>query len=308
MTGAVVALGGGHGLYHSLTALRGLTDDLTAVVTVADDGGSSGRLRHEMGIVPPGDLRMALSALCGDTEWGTTWRDVLQWRFTTDGPLDGHALGNLLIAALWDRSGDVVEGLDWVARLLQAHGRVLPVSEEPLTVCAQLEGESGVSVVRGQVAVATAHGRVKSLSLEPAEPRVPAATLAAISEADAVVLGPGSWYTSVLTHFCVAPVAAALVAAGARATVILNVGDDDVETAGMSRLDDVRALRAAAPGFVPAEVIVDLSYADDAGLRDEVARWGPRLVEADVRDHHHAHQHDAARLRESLRQVLAARG
>src|SRR5690606_37639727 len=116
---SVVAIGGGHGLYTSLQALRRVADDVTAIVTVADDGGSSGRLREEMGILPPGDLRMALSALCEDTEWGHTWRDVLQLRFDTEGPLDGHAVGNLLIAALWTRTGDIVDGLDWVGRLLR---------------------------------------------------------------------------------------------------------------------------------------------------------------------------------------------
>ncbi len=136
----VVALGGGHGLYASLTALRPVTETLTAIVTVADDGGSSGRLREELGVVPPGDLRMALSALCEDTEWGTTWRDVLQSRFATDGALDGHAVGNLLIAALWEQTGDVVEGLDWVARLLRAQGRVLPVSDEPVSISAVVDG------------------------------------------------------------------------------------------------------------------------------------------------------------------------
>ena len=98
----VVALGGGHGLAASLTALRRVTDRLTAVVTVADDGGSSGRLRRELGLLPPGDLRMALAALCSESEWGQTWRDVPQHRFAGDGPLGGHALGNLLIVALWE--------------------------------------------------------------------------------------------------------------------------------------------------------------------------------------------------------------
>lgn len=304
MTLRVVALGGGHGLYHSLTALRGVTSDLTAIVTVADDGGSSGRLRSEMGIVPPGDLRMALSALCGDSEWGTTWRDVLQWRFTTEGALDGHAVGNLLIAALWDRCGNVVEGLDWVARLLQAHGRVLPLSDEPLTVRASVEGPDGVVEVRGQVAVALAAGRVRELALDPPHPHVPEETLTALAEADAVVLGPGSWYTSVLTHFAVAPVAARLVEAGPRSTVILNVGDDDVETAGMSRLDDVRALRAAAPEFVPAAVLVDPAHADEPGLREEIEQWGPRLAVAHVRDETRSHAHDPLALRRALTDLL----
>ena len=111
----MVAFGGGHGLSASLSALRRVTDQLTAIVTVADDGGSSGRLRDELNCLPPGDLRMALAALCGDDESGRTWADVLQYRFTSDGPLGDHAIGNLLIAGLWERLGDPVAGLDMVA-------------------------------------------------------------------------------------------------------------------------------------------------------------------------------------------------
>jgi len=102
----VVALGGGHGLAATLTALRSMTSDITAVVTVADNGGSSGRLREEFPILPPGDLRMALAALCGDDEWGRSWAQIMQYRFTSEGSLDGHAMGNLLLAALWDRDED----------------------------------------------------------------------------------------------------------------------------------------------------------------------------------------------------------
>ncbi|HEY4571098.1 MAG TPA: 2-phospho-L-lactate transferase CofD family protein, partial [Kribbella sp.] len=109
----VVALGGGHGLAASLSALRHVTDQLTAVVTVADNGGSSGRLRSELGVLPPGDLRMALAALCRDDEWGRTWADVLQHRFRSNGELHDHAVGNLLIVALWELLGEAVDGLDW---------------------------------------------------------------------------------------------------------------------------------------------------------------------------------------------------
>ena len=131
---AVVALGGGHGLSASLSALRLMTDRITAVVTVADDGGSSGRLRDELGVLPPGDLRMALAALCDDSDWGRTWRDVLQHRFRSSGDLDQHAVGNLLIVALWELLGDPVEGLDWVGKLLGARGRVLPMASVPLLI------------------------------------------------------------------------------------------------------------------------------------------------------------------------------
>src|SRR3954465_11585963 len=135
-----VALGGGHGLAAPLGALGRVTGWVTAVVTVADDGGSSGRLRREFGVLPPGDLRMALSALCDDGEWGRLWRDVLQHRFASAGALHGHAMGNLLILSLWELLGDTVEGLDWVGRLLGARGRVLPMASVPLDIEATVEG------------------------------------------------------------------------------------------------------------------------------------------------------------------------
>ena len=153
---AVVALGGGHGLSATLRALRHVTHRLTAVVTVADDGGSSGRLRREFDCLPPGDLRMALASLCEDSEWGLTWRDVLQHRFEGQGELDNHALGNLLILALWQLLGDEVSGLDWVGRLLTIHGRVVPMSSSPLIIEADIVSGGSRRRVSGQVAVASA--------------------------------------------------------------------------------------------------------------------------------------------------------
>lgn len=300
----MVALGGGHGLYASLSALRHVTDDLTAVVTVADDGGSSGRLREEMGIVPPGDLRMALSALCEDGEWGRIWRDVLQTRFSTPGPLDGHALGNLLIAGLWERTGDVVEGLEWVARLLRAQGRVLPLAEEPLQISAVVDGENVSSVARGQVAVASSGGRVSGLSIEPSRPKVPQATLDAIAEASAVVLGPGSWYTSVLVHFLVEPVAQALVEAGTRTVLTLNIAYEDAETGGSDRVDDIRALRRLQPAFRPAVVLADVSHGRDRALEEEIDDWGSRLVVHNMKRPDALDRHDVTRLTEAYSQVL----
>src|SRR5690348_161458 len=140
---SVVAMGGGHGLAASLSALRRLTTDLTAVVTVADNGGSSGRLRNEFGTLPPGDLRMALAALCGDDRWGRTWAEVLQHRFDSEGELNGHSLGNLLIVGLWDLLDDHVLGLDWVAGLLGSRGRVLPMSTVSLDITGTVAGPDG---------------------------------------------------------------------------------------------------------------------------------------------------------------------
>ena len=155
---AVVALGGGHGLAASLAALRLITDRITAVVTVADDGGSSGRLRDEFGVLPPGDLRMALAALCDDTAWGHQWRDVLQHRFAGEGQLGGHAVGNLLIVSLWDLLGDTVGGLDLVGRLLNASGRVLPMAAVQLNIEASVVGADPaqpleITTVRGAIRI-----------------------------------------------------------------------------------------------------------------------------------------------------------
>lgn len=171
----VVALGGGMGLSASLTALRRITGDLTAVVTVADDGGSSGRLRDELGVLPPGDLRKALAALCGDDDWGQTWARVIQHRFQSQGELHEHAVGNLLIVALWEQLGDHVQALDLVGKLLGAQGRVLPMSAVPLELQALVKGHDperpdDVDTVRGQATVALTPGEVQSVHVVPRDP------------------------------------------------------------------------------------------------------------------------------------------
>ena len=179
----------------SLRALRRVTSDLTAIVTVADDGGSSGRLREQFDILPPGDLRMALAALCGDDRDGRLWADVLQSRFGGEGPLAGHAIGNLLIAGIWQRLGDAVSGLDMVARLLDVQGRVLPMASVPLLIEADVVGRDAahpdaVSVVRGQAHVAKTPG-VQEVRLVPSSPPACPESVEAVRHADYIVLGPG---------------------------------------------------------------------------------------------------------------------
>ena len=288
---AVVACGGGHGLAASLQALRHLSERITAVVTVADDGGSSGRLRAELGVMPPGDLRMALAALCDDTEWGRTWRDVLQHRFTSDGPLAGHAVGNLLIAALWQQLGDSVEGLDLVGRLLGARGRVLPMSSVPLAIEADVrtpataDGPERVEVVRGQAAVATTTGRVEGVRLLPPDPPARPEVVEAVRSADWVVLGPGSWFTSVMPHLLVPELAAALRETSAQRCLVLNlVSEEKGETRGMGQADHVRALTAHARGLRLDVVLADPSAVEDVDeLADVAAQAGAQLVLRQVR-------------------------
>nr|WP_308250196.1 uridine diphosphate-N-acetylglucosamine-binding protein YvcK [Sphaerisporangium fuscum] len=302
----VVALGGGHGLYASLSALRRVTSRLTAVVTVADDGGSSGRLRRELGVLPPGDLRMALAALCGDDDWGKTWSRVVQHRFRSEGELHGHAVGNLLIVALWELLDDPVAGLDWVGRLLGAHGRVLPMASVPLDIEAEVELDGRVTVVRGQVACALTPGNVQAISLVPADPPACPQAVSAVGEADWVVFGPGSWFTSVLPHLKVPRLAEALHTTGARRLVTLNLAAQPGETDGFSAGKHLQVLREHAP-----DLAIDVVLADHrvvVGERDELEKaadaLGARLVLADVAASDGSPRHDARRLASVLDEIF----
>ena len=307
----VVALGGGHGLYASLSALRRVTRQLTGIVTVADDGGSSGRLRREFGVLPPGDLRMALAALCGDDAWGTTWSKVVQHRFSGDAGLGGHSVGNVLIVALWELLGDPVQGLDWVGRLLGAHGRVLPMSSVPLDLAAEVEGADParpdeLTTVRGQVACATTAGRVRSLSLIPADPPACPEALAAVGEADWVVLGPGSWFTSVIPHLLVPELAMALVTTRARRLVALNLEPQPGETTGFSPQAHLEVLAEHAPELMIDVVLADRSaVAGTTAELDKAARLlGGRLVLADLAMGDGSPRHDPRRLAGAFAQIF----
>lgn len=308
----VVALGGGHGLAASLTALRQVTSNLTAVVTVADNGGSSGRLRREFGVLPPGDLRMALAALCGDDRWGRTWAEVLQHRFRSEGELDGHSLGNLLILSLWELLGDRVDGLDWVADLLGARGRVLPMALEPLDIVAwvsdldERDPEKLVQV-RGQIEVATTPGRVESVALIPESPTACPEALSAIAAADWVVLGPGSWYSSVLPHLLVPGLREALVSTEARIVVTMNLEAQAGETDGYSVADHLQVLMRHAPGLpIHTVLAAEQALIDDSELVTAVAEVGARLVVEDLAADGAAGVHDPLKLGRAYAGLLTA--
>ena len=273
----VVALGGGHGLAASLRALRQVTGSLTAVVGVSDNGGSSGRLRGELGVLPPGDLRMALAALCGDDAWGQTWSRVIQHRFVADGDLHGHAVGNLLIAALWEETDNVVTGLDWVAALLGAHGRVLPVATVPLEIVAQVVGldpadPTAVKEIRGQVQIATTAGTVVDLRVDPGDPPACQEALAAIGAADAIVLGPGSWYTSVLPHLKVPEVAYAVTKASATRVLVLNLTAQPGETSGFRPETHLEVLADLCPGLNVDVIVADPRFVPAAARLEAAAK------------------------------------
>ncbi len=230
----VVALGGGHGLAMTLRGLRTYAGEITAVASVADDGGSTGRLRRDFDVPAPGDLRKCLVALAGDAP---VWPEAFEHRFAA-GDLEGHALGNLMILGLTETLGDFCRALDEAGKLLHAVGRVLPATTEPVVLKADIEGEA----VQGQVAVQNSAGRIRRVELIPNDaPACPDALLA-IAEADQVVLAPGSLYTSLLPVLCVPELREALAATPGVVVQVCNLRPQVPETNGLDGSDHLRAV------------------------------------------------------------------
>ncbi|MDP3893781.1 uridine diphosphate-N-acetylglucosamine-binding protein YvcK [Nocardioides sp.] len=306
----VVALGGGHGLHASLSALRRVVGDLTAVVTVADNGGSSGRLRDQFAVLPPGDLRMALAALCGDDDWGRTWARLVQHRFAGSGEMNGHVVGNLLIVGLWELLGSPVEALDWVGRLLGAHGRVLPMALTPMDITAQVAGldperPDQVTQVRGQTEVAGTTGDLLGIELEPADPLACPEAVEAVHRAAWVVLGPGSWYTSVIPHLMVPDLRAALTGTSARVIVVLNLEGQPGETHGFEPEDHLAALLDHAPDLLVHTVLADTSRVQDPDrLARAVRMAGGELVLADIAADDRTPRHDPVKLAAAYSRIM----
>jgi uncharacterized cofD-like protein len=320
----IVALGGGHGLHASLSALRLLDVDVTAVVTVADDGGSSGRIRRELGVLPPGDLRMALSALAtgrlavdgdradgpagnpadgpADRPAGLPWSTVLQHRMGGAGALAGHPIGNLLLTGLMELHDDAVTALDAVAGLVGARGRVLPMSARPLDLMAEVtsvDPDDPVQFrrIRGQSAIAATAGRVKSVRLLPGDAPACPEAVQAILRADAVILGPGSWFTSVIPHLLVRGLAAALTLTDARLITVLNLEPQVGETDGFSPEEHLRVLHEHCPRLKVDVVVADQdAVLDGHGLRAYVEGIGARLVLAPIAAAEARARHDPCKL------------
>jgi uncharacterized cofD-like protein len=283
----VVALGGGHGLSASLQALRRVTDALTAVVTVADDGGSSGRLRAGYDLLPPGDLRMALAALAGDSPHAELLRDTLQHRFPAERPihggyagLAGHPVGNLLLAGLFQVSPNPVAALDAAARLLELPPatRVLPMSTTPLDIAAEVGGlrpDGKTLTVRGQVEVATTRGNVIAVHLLPVDPPACPEAIEAIAAADALVLGPGSLFTSVLPHLLLPELRKAITAASATRILVLNLVTQPGETDGFTAESHLEVLGALVPELTLDWVIADESAVASERISPDVSKQAP---------------------------------
>jgi uncharacterized cofD-like protein len=307
----VVAFGGGHGLSASLAALRQVTSNLTAVVTVADDGGSSGVIRDELAALPPGDLRMALAALAGSDEQSQRWAEVCQHRFGGDGTLSGHPVGNLILTGLNDVLRDPVLGLEMVARLLGSVGRVLPLSLQPIDIVADVVGldpadPAASQEVRGQVALATTKGQVVAVRLEPPSVDACPQAVEAVLEADWVVFGPGSWFTSVIPHLLVPDILKALSMTSARRVVTLNMSAQSGETEGFSPETHLEVLAAHAPDL-QVDVVLAARRALESGrpsLQMAAESLGAELVIAHLGNDQSIPTHDPHRLSEAYRSIF----
>jgi len=271
----IVAIGGGTGLSVLLRGLKEFTGNLAAVVTVADDGGSSGRLRQELGILPPGDIRNCLLALA-DTE--PLMERLFQYRFKEGSGLAGHNFGNLFIAALTDVTGDFEEAVRQSSKVLAVRGKVLPTTLQNVTLVAELaDGRR----LRGETAVSSATSRIKRLRLDPPDPEALPEAIAAIKEADAIVLGPGSLYTSVIANLLVPGIAEAIRESQALKIHVLNIMTQPGETAGYRASDHVRALMDnGGEGCIDLVVANNQKVPEDAETR--YVSQGARQVEVDV--------------------------
>lgn len=265
---AVVTIGGGHGLAQALGAVSTYAGSIAAVVTVADDGGSSGRLAPALQIPPPGDIRKCLIAL---TPEPSVWRRLFEYRFES-ADVEGHSLGNLIIASLAEIEGDFESALRASERLLGSIGSVIPCSPQRLHLAAVIDGTE----VEGQVAISRARGRIESLRLDPSEPPPSRSALKAIAGAEQIVLGPGSLYTSVMAPLLVPGIREAVNESLAQLVFVANLITQDGESLGMDGADHLDALLAIT-GIRPPSIVV--AQETPVGIDPPLA---PVVVDPDV--------------------------
>lgn len=307
----IVAIGGGTGLSTLLRGLKRSTTNLTAVVTVSDDGGSSGRLQKELGILPPGDIRNCLVALADDEALVT---DLFQYRFSEGEGLTGHSFGNLFLAAMTGITGNFDKAVKESSRVLNIKGRVLPATLETVRLCATL---ADGTVVRGETNISKSHDPIVRLSLEPAGARPPSEVLEAIETADAIVLGPGSLYTSILPNFLVDGIAQAVARSGALKVYVCNVMTQPGETDAFTASAHVRALLEQTERSICDTVVINEeplrrlleAYAVEGQIpvkpdRAEIEAMGLRVIGANVVSETSTVRHDPARLADVILKLI----
>ena len=325
--GRLVAFGGGHGLFATLRAGRSLLadfviKDLTAIVGVSDDGGSSGRIRRAFDVAPPGDLRMAITALLPQGAVGENVESILQYRFpdrdtgisvdeSTSG-LEGHVVGNVLLTALWNAGASTHEGLDLLCSFFGVQGRVLPCSSGAIEIVATVSGldpdqPDALHWVSGQVAIATTAGTVTQIQIEPQEPPACAEAVDAINEADLLVFGPGSWFTSVVPPLLVPGILEAIIKSAARRILIMNLTEQIGETSGYTTVDYLDSWGKLFPEIKLDLIIVDPNFVEDQHDCEQAARRiGARVFSIDVATS--GTTHDPEKLARALRQAAIELG
>ena len=300
----VVVIGGGSGLPNLLRGLKHYTSNLTAVVTVADDGGSSGRLRSELDILPPGDIRNCLVALA-DSE--TVMQDLMDYRFSTNGQLDGHSFGNILIAALAGIGGDFYKGVEIAGQLLAIRGKVIPSTTTNVTLVASTV--SGQRLV-GETRVGASGEHLRMVALFPPDAPAHPDAMRAIEEADLIILGPGSLFTSIVPNLLVKDIAGAVANANGLKMYVCNVAGEAGETAGLSLLDHLNVIRYYA-GTYSVDIVIANDNLLGGNVPETVSLIDPRQswqdpavrVLADIIDEDSPTHHDPAKLAAAITQT-----
>jgi uncharacterized cofD-like protein len=310
----VVAIGGGTGMAILLRGLKAYTSNLTAIVTVADDGGSSGQLRRELGVLPPGDIRSCLAAL-GDDD--SPLAQLFQYRFSQGAGLDGHAFGNLFIVAMAGVTGDFDRAIIESSRVLAVQGRILPSTLDRVTLCADLQEEAGqLGRIEGESQIPLARLPIERVFLEPHHVRAYPEAIRAILEADLICIGPGSLYTSVLPNLLVEGINRSLRAARAPRVYICNVATQLGETEGYNLSDHLAALWAHGTRSCFSHVLsndnLTVPILSDVPFTlvspNAVSEADHQILAVDLIDPEHPWRHDPHKLARALMACLQAYG
>lgn len=309
----IVALGGGTGLSTLLRGLKEGSDNLTAIVTVADDGGSSGRLRRELGLLPPGDFRSCIAALAEAEPLMTL---LFQYRFGEGLGLDGHSFGNLFIAAMAGVTGDFGQAIRQSSKLLAVRGRILPSTMQAVTLCAELqdpgESRSVQHQVQGESQIPKAGAPIERVFLQPDDARGYGEAVQALLGADLIVVGPGSLYTSILPNLLVRDIAAAISASAALKIYVCNLATQAGETDGYDAADHVQAIYAHVRDNLFDYVLVNDNLEVqrptnwNAAMVKPHAEGAYRLWSADLVDAEKPWRHDPKKLAQTLLQIYAS--
>ncbi len=286
----IVAIGGGTGLSTLLRGLKQYSSNITAIVTVADDGGSSGRLRREMGILPPGDIRNCIAALADEEKLLT---ELFQYRFHAGDGLSGHSFGNLFISAMTEITGDLEQAIDASAKVLAIRGKVLPATLTDVSLWAKL---ADGRIIEGESKITEAMGQIRQIGCHPADPVALPAALAAIKEADYIIIGPGSLYTSIIPNLLVPAIRQALAEVTVPRVYVCNIMTQPGETDNYSVADHIRAIKKVCEERIFDAVLAQRTAPSPQSLqlyaqehshpvfldREEVGKMGYRIVLANV--------------------------